>query len=108
MRPATPIIPSAPIQIGAAPSAAGGWEEVAPLLAGTRVGKVWNGWALTPEEEAQLRRIHAQHPMGQPDFDTWLRTTLKEAFDAFDARRRSRRLPEPTPAAPRELVGARR
>ena len=108
---ATPVPPTAPAQPvapTAAPQGTSRWEDITPSLVGSirpALGAFWKtGKPLTAQQETQMRRLHAEHPMGQPDFDRWLRETLSRALDDY-LRRQSNRLPAPTPAAPRELVG---
>ena len=95
----TPAAPPAPTPTPEAPSAGSRWEDVSPLLGSTALslGELWKtGKTLTPQEETRMRQVHAAHPMGQPDFDTWLRVTLRQALNEYLGRQR---VPEPTPAA---------
>ncbi len=44
--------------------------------------KVWYlGDTLTPDEETLLRQVHAQCPLEQPNFKTWLGQTLRQIFE---------------------------
>jgi hypothetical protein len=40
----------------------------------------YSGWP-TEAEEVRLRAIHQEFPFGQPDFNTWLRQTLRQIHE---------------------------
>ena len=107
-----PATPTPPVQPAAAPTSTPGapssrWEDVAPMI-GPDLVRTWsNGQTLTPEQVTRMRQVHAAHPMGEPNFDTWLQGALRREAEDY-MKRQSQRLPEPTPQAPREVVGAGR
>ena len=40
--------------------------------------KVWGGDKLSTEEEASLKAVFAKHPLGQTNFNVWLKQTLRQ------------------------------
>ena len=62
------------------------WEEVRQDLTGRQLeglAKVWfEGGRLTRAEERGLRTVFEAHPLGQTNFNTWLKQTLRQAQEA--------------------------
>ena len=61
------------------------WNEVRSDLDAGLLGalnKVWfDKGKLTRGEERQLREVHATHPLGQSNFNTWVKQTLRQAHE---------------------------
>ena len=107
-----PTRPAAPTPTTGAPASVvtSQWRAVVPLLQGPILLAVYQHWttgkALTDGQLTRLKRVHAAQPLGEPDFDTWLRTTLRNAAPGMGTQ--PQRQPEATPPAQRELVRAGR
>lgn len=44
--------------------------------------RVWyKGGSLTPDETTKLQQIHAKYPLGQRDFNAWVKQTLRQFFE---------------------------
>ncbi len=51
--------------------------------------KVWfEGKALTPQETLLLRQIYQKYPMNAPDFNTWLKMTVRQIFENYVAEKK--------------------
>jgi hypothetical protein len=46
------------------------------------MGNVWRGGTLTDRQEGLLQTVFEQYPLGQTNFNTWLKQTLRQTFDA--------------------------
>jgi hypothetical protein len=58
------------------------WEQVSAQLSGSdlrTLNSFWReGGEILPEQETKLRAIHEQFPFGQPNYQTWLKQTLRQ------------------------------
>ncbi len=46
------------------------------------LNKVWyNGGSFTPEEDTLIRNLFNKYPMGQTNFNTWYKQTLRQVFE---------------------------
>jgi len=57
-----------------------------PIVGGPAImaglGNVWNGGNLTEYQEGLLQTVFEQFPLGQTNFNTWLKQTLRQTFNA--------------------------
>jgi hypothetical protein len=83
-KPEAPIVPQTPVQLSV-PVPVQRWNAVSERL-DTRLlqalVRVWyQSGKLTEEEEVRLRDIHKDYSFGQPNFNTWLKQTLRQTHE---------------------------
>lgn len=57
------------------------WREIRPYLDSyllQALQEVWEGGSLNTIEDYRLRQLYAVLPFGAPDFDTWVKQTLRQ------------------------------
>lgn len=76
----TPTQPSGNVPI----KPSGTWEDIEAVITqpeSLAFVKVWfDGQPLTPQEETMLKALFARYPLGQTNFNTWLRETTRQQF----------------------------
>lgn len=61
------------------------WSEIKGDLSSSlliALDRVWyRGGTLMSQEKKALRTVHQKHPFGQPNFNAWVRQTLRQIFE---------------------------
>jgi hypothetical protein len=60
------------------------WENVRTSANLSALDKVWyQGGTMTAQEDAQLKQLFQQYPLGQTDYNVWLKQTLRQFYEKW-------------------------